>query len=344
MAHFAGLDVSLDETSICIVDETGAIVREGKTPSDPSALVSWFAALKLTVERLGFEAGPLSPWLYEGLRTAGLPAICIETRRMRSATALMAVKTDSKDARVIAQAMRVGWFTAVHVKTAEAQELRLLLTNRKTLLQKRVAIDNEVRGTLKAFGLKLGKVSQATFEKRVLELLADQERLLAMVRPMLVAREALHRQYAVLHRMVLDAVRSSVICRQLMTVPGVGPVIALAYVTAVDDPGRFARSRNVGAHFGLTPRRYASGEIDRSGAISKSGDRLAREALVQAALTLLTRVRRWSAVKAWGLAIAKRRGLRRATVAVARKLAVLMHRMWMDGAEFRWSRQDGVPA
>lgn len=327
MKHFAGLDVSLQETAICVVDEDGIVINEGKAASEPDGLARWLAATGLTIVRVGLEAGPLSPWLHAGLREAGLPAICIETRRMKGATAAMAVKTDRNDARAIAHAMRVGWFTTVHVKSTESQELRLLLSNRRTLLEKRVAIDNEIRGTLKAFGLKLGAVTVAAFAARVLELLAEQPRLLAMVRPMLAARVALRQQCEVLHRMVLKAVRASAVCRRLLSVPGVGPIVALTYATGVDDPGRFAHARDLGPHFGLTPRKYASGEIDRNGSITKAGDGAVREALVQAALTLLTRVQRWSVLKAWGMAVAKRRGLRRAIVAVARKLAIVMHRM-----------------
>ncbi len=293
---------------------------------------------------VGLEAGPLSPWLCGELQAAGLPAVCIETRRMKGATAAMAVKTDRNDARAIAQAMRVGWFTAVHVKTTESQELRLLLTNRKMLLTSRIALENEIRGTLKAFGLKVGRVTAMTFEARVIELIADRSRLQAMVRPMLAARQALQVQYQALHALVLKAVRAHQVCRRLLTVPGVGAVTALVFATAIDDPTRFARSRDVGAHLGLTPRKYASGEIDRNGAISKSGDRLAREALFVAAHSLLTRVSRWSALKAWGMAVAKRRGLRRATVAVARKLAVILHRMWTDSSEFRWNREQTAAA
>jgi transposase len=344
VSYFVGLDVSLDETAICIVDDAGVIFREGKTETEPEAIATWLNSVGVPIERLGLEAGPLSPWLCEGLKAAGFPAICIETRRMKGATAVMAVKTDRNDARAIAQAMRVGWFTAVHVKTAESQELRLLLTNRKTLQTSRVALENEIRGTLKAFGLKVGRVSTAAFEARVIALTLDRQRLQAMVRPMLAARQALRLQFDALHVMVLKAVRTHAACRRLLTVPGVGAVTALTFATAIDDPARFARSRDVGAHLGLTPRKYASGEIDRNGAISKSGDRLAREALFVAAHSLLTRVTRWSVLKAWGTAVAKRRGLRRATVAVARKLAMVLHRMWADGSEFRWRRDETAAA
>ncbi len=344
MKYYAGLDVSLDETALCVVNEEGVIVREGKAESDPTALANWLSDGGVDVARVGLEAGPLSPWLYEGLRMAGLPAVCVETRSMKGATAAMAVKTDRNDARAIAQAIRVGWYTAVHVKTAESQELRLLLTNRKTLQAAQLTLDNEIRGTLKAFGLKVGAVTTAGFEGRVIELVADRPRLLAMVRPMLFARDALRQQFAALHRMVLQATRAHAACRRLMTVPGVGPVVALTYATALDAPERFTRSRDVGAHFGLTPRKYASGEIDRNGAISKSGDRMARQALFHAALSLLTRAHRWSPLKAWGMALAKRRGLKRATVAVARKLAVLLHRLWTDQSDFRWTRDEAAAA
>ncbi len=342
MSYFVGLDVSLDETAICIVNDGGDIVKEGKAETEPSAIVTWLNAADVVIERLGLEAGPLSPRLWEGLRTAGLPAVCIETRRMKGATAVMAIKTDRNDARAIAHAMRVGWFTAVHVKTAESQELRLLLTNRKALQTGRVALENEIRGTLKAFGLKVGRVSASAFEARVIELTVDQPRRQAMVRPMLAARQALRLQFEALHGMVLKVVRAHAVCRRRLTVPGVGAVTALTFVTAIDDPARFTHSRDVGAHLGLTPRKDASGEIDRNGGISKTGDRLAREALFITAHSLLTRVTRWSVLKARGTAIAKRRGLRRATVAVARKLAMILHRLWADGSEFCWRREEAA--
>ena len=317
MKYFAGLDVSLEETSLCVVNEEGRIVREGRVASDPSAIVEWLGGYRL--ERVGLEAGPLSPWLHGELLAAGLVAICIETRRMRGATLLMAVKTDRVDARAIAHALRVGWYTAVHVKSEASQELRLLLRNRKVLVEQRVALDNEIRGTLKAFGIKLGEVSRGRFSEAVVSALqAHRPKLLAMVKPLLAVRSALVDSYAELHRQVLAAARASEVCRRLMTVPGVASVVALTVVTGIDDPHRFARGRAVAAHFGLTPRKYASGETDRNGRISKAGDALVREALFQAAHTLLTRTKTWSALRAWGLQVVKRRGLRRATIAVAR--------------------------
>jgi len=342
MKYFAGLDVSLEETSLCVVDEAGSVVREGRVASEPSAIAAWLGQTGLSMARVGLEAGPLSPWLHRELGGAGLPSICIETRRMRGATLLMSVKTDRIDARAIAQAMRVGWYTVVHVKSEASQELRVLLRNRKTVREQRVGLDNEIRGTLKAFGIKLGKVSEARFADRVVSAIKEQRpALLSMMEPMLAVRLTLRRAHAVLHNQVKAVVRASAVCQRFMTTPGVASVVALTYMTGVDDPCRFARSRAVAPHFGLTPRKYASGEIDRNGAISKCGDEMVREALFQAAHTLLTRVKRWSALKAWGMQVAKRRGLRRATVAVARKLAILLHQMWVTGEDFRWAANAG---
>jgi len=340
MEYFAGLDVSLEETAICVVDGDGRTAGEARVASEASAIATWFEATRLRPARLGLEAGPLAPWLQLGLEERGLPAVCIETRRMRSATLLMAVKTDRGDARAIAHAMRAGWYTAVHVKSMPSQELRLLLRNRKTLLEQRVRLDNVIRGTLKAFGIKLGRVSEARFADRVVALLEEHRPgLLDFVQPLLAVRLTLRRSYQALHRLVLRAVRDNPLCRRFMTVPGVGAVVALSVMTGIDDPRRFSRGRKVGVHFGLTPRKYASGEVDRNGAISRCGDAMVREALFQAAHTLLTRVQRWSALKAWGMRLAKRRGLRRATVALARKLAVILHRMWVSGEDFRWTAE-----
>lgn len=344
MKHFVGLDVSLAETAICVVDENGIIAREGKALSDPEAISAWLGELDLQFEKVGLEIGGLSRWLCVELRQIGLQAICIDPRRLRGMTKIMPVRTDRNDARAIAQVMRVGWYSVVHIKSAASQELRLLLANRKTLLDKQIDIENEVRGTLRVFGLKLsGRITQATFERRALNLVEDNPRFLALVRPMLIARTVLRQQCAVLHKMLLDAVRHSQTCRRLMTVPRVGPLTAVAYVTTIDDPGRFHKSRDVGAHLGLTPRKYASGEVDRNGGISKCGDVMMRSVLYQAALALLTRSQRWSALRAWGMAVAKRRGLKRAVVAVSRKLAIIMHRIWADGSEFRWTKEV-VPA
>jgi len=339
MKYFAGLDVSLEETSVCVIDEAGKVLREGKVLSCPEAIGAFLRDTDLTFERIGFEVGQLAPWLFRGVRDAGLAAVCIETRRMKAFASASAVKTDRKDARLIAQAMRVGLYREVHVKSRESQELRLLLRNRWTLQRKRRDIENEIRGTLKGFGVKLGRVGKGRFGERVRErLFIEHPRLLDLVEPMLKAREALLVHERTLDRRVVSVARGNAVCRTFMTSPGVGPVTALAFMSGVDNPARFAKSRDVGVHFGLTPRLYQSGEIERSGRISKCGDAMVRSLLFEAALSLLTRTRKWSALKSWGLRVAARRGMRRAVVAVARRLAVVLHRMWVDGTEFQWGR------
>lgn len=339
MIYYAGLDVSLEETSVCVVDEKGHVVQETKVASEWEAIAKVLQPIAASLARVGLEAGPLSPWLSDGLRVAGFAAICIETRHLKASLGAMRNKTDRNDARGIAQMMRLSWFRAVHVKSAESHRLRLLLSNRKTLQRKAIDIENEIRGTLKAFGLKIGKVSKRLFEMRVWELLAEDPRLSDLVRSMLKVRAVLLAEFDRLHKMVLHIVRKDPQCRRFMTIPGVGPITALTYKTAVEVPERFTRSKNVGAHFGLTPRKFKSGEVDYDGRISKCGDEAVRTALYEAANVLLTRSTRWSALKAWAMRVARDRGLNRARVALARKLALIMHRMWLDGSTFCWSNE-----
>ena len=336
MEHYAAIDVSLEWSSVCVVDAAGQIVREAKVRSEREALVAFFAESGLSFARIGLEAGPLSQWLYAGLVEAGLPAILIETRHVKAALKAMTVKTDRNDARGMAQLMRMGWFRAVHVKAPMVQEIRALLTARKLLVAKLRDVESSLRGILRGFGLKVGAVSKGKFEARIRELVAGQAMLERVAEPLLRARAALRAEYASLHGELLKAVRADEVCRRLMTIPGVGAVVAMTFKAAVDQPERFARSKAVGAHFGLTPKKYQSGEIDRTGRISKVGDAMVRTALFEAANVMLTRAVRFSALKAWALRVASRQGMKKAKVALARKLAVVMHRMWVDGTSFRW--------
>jgi transposase len=339
MEYYAGIDVSLKESSICVVDATGKIVRETKVPSEPETLVAFFRQLGLPMTRIGLEAGPLSQWLHAGLTQAGFDVVLLETRQVKAALSAMVVKTDRKDARGIAQLLRMGWFRPVHCKSLPAQETRALLVGRKLLQSKLLDLEFSIRGILRGFGLKVGPVSKGRFVARIRELTFGQPMLERVIEPMLRAREVLSKEFHTLHRAMLDLVRKNSLCRRLMTVPGVGAVVAITFTTAIDDPARFSRSRAVGAHFGLTPKKYQSGETDVTGGISKVGDEMVRVALYQAANVILTRSSRFSALKRWAMAVAKRRGMKRATVALARKLAVVLHRMWLDGSEFRFGKE-----
>src|SRR6187399_2212747 len=343
MDHFGGLDVSVKETSICIVDDTGRIVKEVKVASEPEALlkVLWNPAYRF--KRIGLEAGPLSQWLFSALAEAGLPVVCVETRHMRAVLKAQINKTDRNDARGIAQMMRAGLYRPVHVKTLR-QKLRMLLTHRKLLQSKAIAIENDLRATLRNFGLKVGIAGKVKFEARIKELVENLPDLVVLVEPLLIVRRVLREQIVALHRRLLAIVRDDDVCRRLMTVPGVGPVVSLTYRATVDVPARFRNSKAVGAVFGLTPSKYQSGEIDRAGAISKCGDEMMRALLYEAAQIVLVRLAKWSWLKAWAMKIARHRGMKKAIVALARRLAVIMHRIWVDGTEFRWTREQAAAA
>lgn len=336
MSYYVGLDISLESTSICIVDQEGGIVREGKTGTDPDEIRQFLKACDVSLKRVGLEAGNLSIWLYHDLLAAGVPVVCIETRHAHAALKAQNIKTDRNDARGLAHIMRTGWFKAVHVKSHASQKLRVLLQNRRCLLDKRLDIERQVRGTLKTFGMKTGVVTPATYESRIRELIEDDRELQAFLDPLLVARRHMREQALKMEKMIVSIGKKSEVCRRLMTIPGVGVLTALVYMTAIDRPERFRKSRNVGVALGLTPWKYASGEMDYDGHITKCGDHMARNHLFEAAKSLMCHVKKWNALKAWGIRIAKRSSMKNACVAVARRLAVIMHRMWLDGTEFQW--------
>ncbi len=343
MKHYAGLDVSVKETAICIVDETGTVCREMKVPSHPEDLARVLKDPAWNFERIGLEAGPLSQWLFEGLAKAGLLVICIETRHVKAFLKAQPNKSDRNDARGIAQMMRVNLFRPVHVKTLTSQKRRALLTARKLLQDKAIAFENDIRGLLRNFGLKVGKVGEAGFAARIRALTDGMPDLAEIIEPLLEARAKLRQNFAALHRKLLAIVRDDAVCRRLMSIPGVGPVVSLAYTATIDIPARFRSSKAVGPILGLTPALHESGESRRVGRISLCGDAMMRTLLYEAAEVLLKRVTKWSWLKAWAMGVARRRGLQKAIVALARRLAVIMHRIWRDGTEFRWTRTEIMP-
>ena len=302
--------------------------------SEPDALIAWFGKLAVKVSRIGLEAGPLSQWLYAGMREAGLPVELLETRHVRDAFKAMPVKTDRNDARGIAQLMRLGWFRPVHCKSLPAQELRAVLTARKLVQGKKHDIEMSLRGILRGFGLKVGPTTTRSFDGRVRELVEGHPTLLAVADALLLARATLGEQLGKLQKRLVSLARDDMRARLLMSTPGVGVLVALTYVAAIDDPARFRSSKAVGAHFGLTPKKYQSGETDVTGRISKIGDASVRTALYEAANVILTRPVKGSSLKSWAMRLAKRAGMRKAKVALARKLAVVLHRMLADGTRF----------
>jgi transposase len=334
MKQYAGIDVSLESSSVCVVDAEGKILHEGKVLSEPEALIAWFAQLGSPVERIGLEAGPLSQWLYAAMAQAGLSVELLETRHVRTAFKTMPVKTDKKDARGIAQLMRLGWFRPVHCKSASAQEVRAVLTARKLLQTKLHDVELSLRGVLRGFGLKVGATSPRAYASRVRTLVEGHAVLEAIAEALLRAREVLAAELRSFERRVRSMARGDDRVRRLMTTPGVGVLVALTFAAAVDDPERFRSSRAVGPHFGLTPRKYQSGETDYTGRISKIGDAGVRSMLYEAANVILCHPVRGSDLKTWALGVARRAGMRKAKVALARKLAVVLHRMLRDQTTF----------
>ena len=335
MEHYAGIDVSLECSSVCVVNAGGKIIREAKVASEPEALIAWFASLGFDLERIGLEAGPLSQWLFAAMRQAGLAVELLETRHVRKAFEAMPVKSDRNDARGIAQLIRLGWFRPVHCKSMGAQETRAALTARKLVQSKLRDVENSLRGILRGFGLKVGKTTELGFAGRIRELVAGHPHLEMIADALLAVHAVLQNEFKAFEKRVRKMARSDTRTRLLMSTPAVGPIVSLTYASAIDDPGRFKSSKRVGAHFGMTPKKHQSGEADYTGRISKIGDRSVRTALYEAAHIMLTKpVKGCSALKSWAMRIARRAGMSKAKVALARKLAVIMHRMLVDGKPF----------
>ncbi|MGA7327383.1 MAG: IS110 family transposase [Rhodomicrobium sp.] len=343
MALFVGLDISLKMTSICIVEADGSVVWEGKAESEPVPLLKALSKWREKIKLIGIEACPLSEWLYGALVESGLPVVCIETRHAQRFLSSRPNKTDRSDARGIADMMRLGHYRPVHVKSKESQLLRTTLA-RKKFVDHMLAIEDTIRGLLKVHGLKIGAVHRCTFAARVETLLTDAPELRSAIEPLLEARNMMRKQKALLDRRLGQTARKDEVCKRLMTVSGVGPIVSLSFKATVDDPSRFKNSKAVAAHLGLTPRVYQSGEIDRSGNISKCGDKLMRHALYEAANSHLRISKKWSILRAWGVKLAQRIGMKKACVAVARKLAIIMHRMWIDGIDFRFGPPSAAAA
>ena len=335
MSYYAGIDVSLEYSSICVVDGAGKIIREQRIASEPEALIAWFRGLGFGLERIGLEAGPMSQWLYAAMRAAGLAVELLETRHVRDAFKAMPVKSDRNDARGIAQLMRLGWFRPVHCKSMAAQEMRALLTARKLVQSKLLDVQMSLRGLLRGFGLKVGATTPSRFAGRIRVLVEGNATLEVIAAALLAVHETLRRELAGFEKRVRSIARSDGRVRLLMSTPGVGAIVALTYVAAIDDPARFKSSKGVGAHFGLTPKKYQSGETDITGRISKIGDKGVRTALYEAGHIILTQpLKGCTALKSWAMRLAKRAGMKKAKVALARKLAVIMHRMLVDGTLF----------
>ena len=343
MGEYVGMDVSLEEVSICVLNDGGRVLVRGTTPTDPAAIVAFVREHAPEVVRIVHESGQISIWLTRALKALGAPVVCIDARLAHKALSARPNKSDKADAEGLAHLARSGWYQEVHVKSEVSDRLRTLIGARDRLLRIRRDIEGHVRGALKTYGIRLAPVTsahnRAGFRDQVRAVTAGDPVLEVVAASFIVAHEAICRECAAIEKQLVTLARRSALARRLMTVPGVGPIVALSFMATIDDAARFGKSSQVGAYLGLTPRRHQSGEVDHSGRVSKCGDTAMRALLVEAASSLMVRVKRFSPLKAWAIRLAARKGFKKAAVATARKLAVILHRMWCDGTTFRWTRQ-----
>jgi len=343
MKQYAGLDVSMKETSICVVDGEGTVVHRGTVATNPEAVAQHFAEKQVAPDRIVHESGQLSIWLQRGLDRLGLPAVCIDARLAHKALSARLNKSDRADAEGLAQLARTGWFTPVHVRSEEADRMRTLIGARERLIRLRKDLEGHVRGVLKTWGIRLTGVDQGRLREGFREQLAaagETDPVLAMIADgFCAAHQTLCAAAQALEDDLKKIARDNSLARRLMTVPGVGPIVSLSFIALVDDAGRFRRASDIGAFLGLTPRRYQSGESDYSGRVSKCGDAQMRGLLFEAASCLIHQVKRFSALKSWAVRLAGRKGFKKAAVATARKLAVILLTIWKDGTEFQWTRE-----
>ena len=335
MEQFIGLDVSLKETAISI-RQNGARVWRGKCPSDPVAIAVILRDRAPNAKRVVFETGPLSIWFFHALTAEGVPAICIDARHAKAALDMMATnKTDANDADGLAHLADVGFYREVRVKQYDSMLSKTMIGARGQLLKISIELSNQIRGVLKTFGLIVPKSTGRLFETNVRAILNCYDPLRQIVLPLLEAWRSVRAQTAIIDRQLIRQARANERCQLLMTIPGVGSIIASSFVASIEEPENFTHSRSVGAWLGLTPRRYQSGEVDYVGRISRRGDRHLRALLYQAAVVMMTRGRADSNLRSWGVRLKEKIGFKRAAVAVARKLSVVMHSMLKSGMPFQ---------
>jgi len=335
MSLFAGLDVGGKRTAVCVVDDAGKIVWQGMVDTHPEMIASALQRFRGKLARVGLESGPFTPHLHRSLAAQDFPMVCMDARRTADAIKSRRIKTDKNDAQALAEMLRAGWFTAVHVKTADSHRIKTLLGARDQLVKVKRSLGNQVRGLLRPFGIRLpSRVGTRKFAEAAHQATQNDAIMHASIKALLEALVSIDAQVGRLDAELRELAGHSEVAWRLMSVPGIGPVTAMAYIAAIEDPNRFKRTRDIGAYLGLTAKRYQSGETDVRLGISKQGDSMARHYLYEAANVLLTTVKKRFALRSWGLQLMKKVGPKRARVAVARKLAVLMGRMWKDGTHF----------
>lgn len=337
MKYYIGLDVSMKETSICIVDECGQIVFEADVLTLPNEIYACIKASGFKTQLAGLESGSLSHWLVDSLGKLGLPTICVCSRKMAAILSLTINKTDKNDARGIAQAIRAGYYRKVHHKSQHAVELSTLMGARRSLVNQRTNSMNTIRGLFKSYGIIVGIANASRFFAKVETLLEKLSKEAQIgIKSLLGSFLIVNNELLVLDRIVEKIALQDPIIKRFLTIPGIGPITALTYKMTIDDPYRFKKSRSVGAYIGVTPTQYSSGETHRQGKVSKCGSSELRYLLCEAATSLMLRTKIWNKDKAWAHKLMKKHGFGKARMALARKLAVKMHRMWVDEKDYEW--------
>ena len=340
MKYYAGLDVAMKETFICIMREDGKTMYEGKAHTDPKFIDDALIKSGYALEKVGLESGSLSNYLTKGLRALECNAICIDSRKMAAILSVTVNKTDKNDARGIADAIRCGHYKETQVRSNEDESLGILLSSRATLVNSRGMLKNTIRGYLKSYGICLGEISHIKFPAMVRsyypKLLPEAQQ---GIEGLLKSYQTLSKEIQQMEEILKEICKQDEVAKLLMTAPGIGMITALTYKADMGDPGRFEKSESVGAYYGMAPRQYSSGETVRQGSISKCGARNVRMLLTEAAVVLLTRCKSWSTLRVWGLKLMKKHGLKKAATAVGRKLAVILHRMMITGETFRYSKE-----
>ncbi|MDH7974961.1 IS110 family transposase [Sphingomonas sp. AR_OL41] len=333
MQEYIGFDVSMKETAVSIRRD-GKRIWRGKCASDSKVLADLVRKRAPHAKRVVFETGPLSVWFFHALKAEGVPAICIDARHAKAALDMAPNKTDANDADGLAHLAEVGFFREVRVKGFESMLSRTRMVARNRLVRISVELSNQIRGLMKTFGLIVPSAKGGKFDEHVCRLLDGRGDLAPIMMPILEAWRSVRVRAAELGRQVLADARQSQACQLLMSIPGVGAITATAFTSAIEDPANFKKSRSVGAWIGLTTRRYQSGEVDYDGHISRRGDAHLRGLLYEAATVIMTRAAAESDLRTWGIKLREKIGFKRAAVAVARKLAVIMHAMLVSGEFF----------
>lgn len=338
MSYFAGLDVGGKQTAVCIVSDAGKIAWQGVVDTHAATIAAVLEPVREQLAKVGLETGSFTPHLHRALESMGFPVVCMDARRAADAIRSRRIKSDKADAWALAEMLRTGWYTSVHVKSAEGHRIKTLLGAREQLVKVKRSLANQIRGLLRPFGIRLpSRAGTKRFAESAHEATQNSALLHTSIAALLEALAAVEAQIARLDEALKEIAHRNDVAWRLMSVPGVGPITAMAFIATIEDARRFPRGRDIGAYLGLTAKRYQSGETDIGLGISKQGDAMARHYLYEAANVMLTTVRKSFALRNWGLRLIKKIGPKRARVAVARKLAVLLGRLWKDGTHFEAS-------